>query len=1035
VIMLELKQEILEKRYFLKDDSERPVENWGGLCLRVSRALALEKSEEERFFDVLSNCLFLPNTPALANAGTERSDMSFSACFVLPVGDSMAEIFEAVKQAALIQKSGGGTGFSFSRIRPSGDVVGSTKGIASGPCSFIHVFDSATETIKQGSLRRGANMGILRVDHPDIMEFIGLKREEGRLSNFNLSVGITDRFMEVLKENREFELVFGGRVRRTLRPREIWDQIVDSAWRNGEPGLVFLDVVNRFNLTPHLGDIEATNPCITGDTLVATPSGYRRADTFRVGDEILTVCGVGKVGSIEVNHDVPVFEVEFSDGGFITVSASHQFHAIKYTRGKAPNKKYEIKMLKDLREGDWVRVFPTTLPRNTVSTEIYGLSNREYGFLIGILLGDGTLTEATLSRKRVKIGSNQEDIEWNRIIEDLLSRVSHRVIRDEKREDKGMNFVVNGSTPLLELINSIGLKGEACEKRIPFTLYDTNAEVLAGLLDGLISTDGNVNLSGDSPALRYSSSSRMLIADIRNILLMFGIHCSMGVNTKNRASVINGRKINGGPKYELIVAGTSLRRFYEKIGLTRPHKRRKLFIAVRDYALTGNIWRARIKAIRPVGTATVYDLFEPETDTWITNGYVSRGCGEQPLLPYEACVLGSVNLSKMVRDGSVDMVLLGETVRTGVRMLDNVIDVQGYPLSEIERMHKGNRKIGLGVMGWADMLLKLGIPYGSDRALELAGKVMSFITQVAVDESQRLALIKGVFPNWEGSLWYVRGLKVRNATLTTVAPTGSISIIAGCSSGIEPVFDWVTVQKRPVGEYRVVHPVYESWQQDHPSEPLPSWFVTAREIPFEWHIRMQAAFQKHVNNAVSKTVNLPREATREDVSRAFLLAYELGCKGITVYRDGSRALQVISSPNVSSSRPAGQVELPSVMEAKRVCVETSEGKVYVNISFHESIPREVFISTPVESKHSEVYESFARIFSVALRHGVPLSKLISQLEKANAKYGSVVSVPYALVRAFRLLGVNGEAKCPDCGTKLALEEGCLKCHCCGFSKC
>jgi ribonucleoside-diphosphate reductase alpha chain len=465
-MVLELREEILEKRYFLKDEVGRPVEDWEGMCRRVSRALALEKSEEERFFDVLSNCLFLPNTPALANAGSGRSDMSFSACFVLPVGDSMAEIFEAVKQAALIQKSGGGTGFSFSRLRPSGDVVGSTKGIASGPCSFIHVFDAATETIKQGSLRRGANMGILRVDHPDIMEFIGLKREEGWLSNFNLSVGITDQFMEALREGREFDLVFGGKVRRTLRAREIWNRIVDSAWRNGEPGLVFLDVVNRFNPTPHLGEIEATNPC-----------------------------------------------------------------------------------------------------------------------------------------------------------------------------------------------------------------------------------------------------------------------------------------------------------------------------------------------------------------------------GEQPLLPYEACVLGSVNLSEMVRDGNIDTVLLSETVRTGVRMLDNIIDVQGYPLSEIERRHKGNRKIGLGVMGWADMLLRLGISYTSGRALELAGKVMSFITQVAIDESQRLSWVKGVFPNWEGSLWYSRGLKVRNATLTTIAPTGSISIIAGCSSGIEPVFDWVTLQKRPVGEYRVVHPVYEKWQESHPSESLPSWFVTAREVP------------------------------------------------------------------------------------------------------------------------------------------------------------------------------------------------------------
>jgi len=671
-----LREDLLRKRYFLKDESGRPLEDWEGLCRRVARTIARDRDEEKEFFGVLFECLFLPNTPALVNAG--KAEMSLSACFVLPVGDSMEEIFEAVKQAALIQKSGGGTGFSFSRLRPSGDMVGSTKGIASGPCSFIRVFDTATDVTKQGGTRRGANMGILRVDHPDIMEFISLKKEEGRLSNFNLSVGITDEFMEALRADRDFNLVFNGsestrteKVRTTLKAKEIWDAIVDGAWGNGEPGVIFLDTINRYNPTPHIGEIESTNPC-----------------------------------------------------------------------------------------------------------------------------------------------------------------------------------------------------------------------------------------------------------------------------------------------------------------------------------------------------------------------------GETPLLPYEACVLGSVNLSKMVKAEGVDWERLEKVVRVAVKFLDSIIDVQYYPLPEIETAHKSNRKIGLGVMGWGDMLIKLGIPYNSEEALVLAEKVMGFITETGVDESSRLAELKGVFPNWEGSLWQRNGLKVRNATITTIAPTGSISIIAGCSSGIEPVFDFVTVQKRPVGEHRVVHPLYEEWvrnnagsRYDSKPRPLPPYFVTAKEIPFEWHIRMQAAFQSHTHNAVSKTVNLSRDSGKENVERVFLLAYELGCKGVTVYRDGSRSAQVISSADSKGK------DLPSVLEAKRVCIETPEGKVYFNISFLDGKPREVFITTPAESKYGEVYESFARVFSVALRSGVPLSKLTSQLEKANMKYGSVVSVPYALVRAFRLLGVNGEAKCPDCGGRLFPEEGCLKCHYCGFSKC
>jgi ribonucleoside-diphosphate reductase alpha chain len=663
---MSITEDVLRKRYFLKDEKGEVIEDWEGLCGRVAKAVSQNEKEYRDFYEVLCECLFLPNTPALTNAGKEK--LSMSACFVLPVEDSMEEIFEAVRQAALIQKYGGGTGFSFSRLRPAGDMVGSTKGVASGPCSFIRVFDTATDVTKQGGTRRGANMGILRVDHPDIIEFINLKKEEGRLSNFNLSAGLTDVFMNALKEDGNIDLIFKGKVRKTARAKEIWEAIVDGAWKNGEPGVVFLDSINRDNPTPHIGQIEATNPC-----------------------------------------------------------------------------------------------------------------------------------------------------------------------------------------------------------------------------------------------------------------------------------------------------------------------------------------------------------------------------GEQPLLPYEACVLGSVNLSKMIKDNEIDWKNLGRTVRTGVRFLDNIIDVQRYPIPEIERMHKGNRKIGLGIMGWADMLIKLSIPYNSEEAIKLAEEVMSFITDTSVRESTKLAEERGVFPNWEGSVWQEKEIRIRNATTTTIAPTGSISIIAGCSSGIEPVFDFVTVQKRPVGEHKVTHPLYEEWLKEHGDGALPPHFVTAREIPYQWHIKMQAAFQKHTHNAVSKTINLPNNSTKEDVSNAFLLAFELGCKGITIYRDGSRKEQVISS---TENKKAD--DLPPVLDAKRICIDTFEGKVYVNISLSsEKEPLEVFISTPVETRYAEIYESFGRIFSVALRNSVPVKKLLSQLEKANRKYGSVSSIPAALIRAFRMLGIDGNQieNCPDCGGVLVLEEGCIKCLTCGYTKC
>jgi len=670
-----MKEDVLKARYYRKDASGNPAEDWEGLCSRVAGALASDTTEAQEFFNVIKNCYFLPNSPCLMNAG--RKDFSMSACFVLPVEDSMNGIFEAVKQAALVHKAGGGTGFSFSRLRPEGSQVKTTQGVASGPCSFIRVFDTATDVTKQGGTRRGANMGVLRVDHPDIEKFISLKEKDGFLSNFNISVAITDEFMEAVAADGDFTLRFDGKAYKTVRARQLWQSIINHAWANGEPGLLFIDTANKANPTPHVGEFEASNPC-----------------------------------------------------------------------------------------------------------------------------------------------------------------------------------------------------------------------------------------------------------------------------------------------------------------------------------------------------------------------------GEQFLLPHEACVLGSVNLAKMVPNGQVNYDLLSKTVHVGVKMLDNVIDKQAYPLPEVEAMHKSNRKIGLGVMGWADMLLMLGIRYDSEEAVELAEKVMGFVTEEAINASQAIALEKGTFPNWKGSVWERKGKPMRNATTTTIAPTGSLSIIAECSSGIEPVFAWETVQRRPVGEHRVTHPIYAAWKAANPGKPLPGYFVTASEVSPEWHVKMQAAFQKHTHNAVSKTVNLPSSATKEDVEKIYMTAYKQGCKGVTVYRDGSRSGQVISSADApAASAPQNpsyppELELEAVEEAKRIKVKTSEGTVYVVIVHRNGKPVEVFINSPTESKYSEVYEALARIMSTALRHRVPGSALLRQLEAANTKYGSIISPVYAVLRAFRMLGMNGNSnKCPDCGGELLAQEGCLKCPSCGYSKC
>ncbi len=559
---------MLEARYLRRDDKGAVIETPGELFRRVAKGVseaerlhgdgASARMWEERFYEMMRSLEFLPNSPTLMNAGTALGQLS--ACFVLPVDDTIEDIFDAVKNMALIQRTGGGTGFSFSRLRPKGSIVSSTGGRSSGPVSFMKIFDSATENIKQGGRRRGANMGVLRVDHPDILDFITAKLGEGELRNFNLSVGITDAFMGALEGDGMFGLVDprSGGVAGRLRAREVFEKIAECAWTTGDPGVLFLDTINRSHPLRALGEIESTNPC-----------------------------------------------------------------------------------------------------------------------------------------------------------------------------------------------------------------------------------------------------------------------------------------------------------------------------------------------------------------------------GELPLLPYESCNLASVNLSAMVDNNgaSVDWEKLGSLVRDGVRFLDDVIDVNRFPLPQIGSVTGGNRKIGLGVMGFAEMLIKLGISYNSAQAVDFAGELMSFIYGEALRASTELAQERGVFPNWERSTYAREGKRLRNGTLTSVAPAGTISIIAGTTSGIEPLFALAYGRRNVLGgetlyeinpvfleRIRKLHLFPEGFHDRFLRELLESGdisgakaipdevkriFVTALDIPYEQHIRIQAAFQKHVDNSVSKTVNMPESATVKDVKEAYMLAYGLGCKGITVFRCGSGKQHVL----------------------------------------------------------------------------------------------------------------------------------------------
>ncbi len=709
---------VLRKRYLKKNEKSEPIETPEELLWRVSSALAKgdipyegEESVQEtalKFYRLMTSLDFIPNSPTLMNAGRRLGQLS--ACFVLPVRDSIDSIFEAIKHAAMIHKSGGGTGFSFSRIRPESDKVLSTQGVASGPVSFMTVFDTATETIKQGGTRRGANMGILRVDHPDIEKFISCKTDNSRLTNFNISVAITDEFMKALREDRDYELK-NPRTKECvgrLKARKVFDQIVDSAWSNGEPGIIFIDSINRSNPTPHAGEMESTNPC-----------------------------------------------------------------------------------------------------------------------------------------------------------------------------------------------------------------------------------------------------------------------------------------------------------------------------------------------------------------------------GEQPLLPYESCNLGSINLAHMVRDGKLDRDHLRQVIRDAVHFLDNVIEVNNYPLQLIEELTRANRKIGLGVMGFADLLIALGIPYDSQEAVDMAENLMAFIQQESKAASADLGSRRGNFPNYPGSVYDTPETPhMRNATTTTIAPTGTISILAGCSSGIEPLFAISFVRKVLDNEELLeVHPLFQEVARERGfysdelmkriaekgsiqsfreiPEDVRRVFVVSHDVKPQWHIRIQAAFQKHTDNAVSKTINFPFEATEEDVEEAYVTAYELGCKGLTIYRDGSRDVQVL---NIQRKPRYPQVEpRPRPDETRGVTerINTGCGKLYVTINTDEYGFCEVFAQMGKAGgcAYSQI-EATSRLISLALRSGVKVEAVIRQLMGIRCpspvwKNGEqVVSCSDAIAKVLNhhaktnvAYAADQMGACPDCGAAVEHEGGCIVCRSCGFSRC
>lgn len=996
--------QVLERRYLLKDEDGSLRESPEGLIKRVAKAIAEADNNygenveetEEKFFKMMAGLEFLPNSPTLMNAGTNIGQLS--ACFVLPVEDSMEGIFDALKQAALIHKSGGGTGFSFSRLRPSNDVVRSTTGVSSGPISFMKVFDAATEVIKQGGKRRGANMGILRVDHPDIVDFIQMKNDMTTLTNFNISVAITDAFMEALEKGTYYDLLNprNGKPVKQIPARMVFDLILANAWKNGDPGLIFIDEINKHNVVKHLGDIEATNPCITGDTLIYTNEGLIPAkQLWSDGGPVKIIADLRQdknnkplqASNVFITGEKDVYKLETKEG-------------------------YSLKLTKDhkvMTERGWVEA--QSLEKN----DKIHLLNRKGGFgkkgslelgrILGWYVGDGTLAKD----KVILSFFGEEKKELADLFAEMVNREADADIKPV--EIKGRNESRIGSAKLKVIAHEYGLnpsKYDLSEK-----IFTASENFQRGFLQGLFTADGGVQgVKEKGFSVRLAQSELFVLEKVQQMLLNFGIACKLYKNRREEHSKLMPDGKGGQKEYlcksqhEIVISKENLLKFKKEIGFLTTAKKQKLIEAIKKLDKRGpyrEYFTATFKKLTKLGTEVVYDLTEPFTHSFVANGLVVHNCGEQPLLGFESCNLGAINLNKMIKEdkSGMDWEKLKRTVETCVHFLDNVIDKNNYPIPEIAAQSRKTRKIGLGIMGFADVLYQMMIPYNSKEGLEMGEKIMSFIKEKAMEKSIDMAKTRGVFPAWKGSAHEKTGKKVRNACVTTVAPTGTIGMLAEASGGLEPNFALSFIKNVMDGteliytnEYfekelkkrnmyssdlmlEITHRGSIQGMEKLP-EDIRKVFVTAQDIAPGWHIRMQAAFQKHVDSSVSKTINFHKEASIGDVEQAYWLAYKLKCKGITIYRDKSREGQVLNIGKVYNG-------------------ETNEPKV------QEIIP------PPITMEISETRE-----------------KPKSSLAKKHTEKKCPAATKSELFET---------RECPDCKCKLQISEGCILCLNCGFSAC
>lgn len=986
---------------------------------------------EERIYQWMLSGEGCPAGRILANCGGIGSNMNGN-CFALPVHDSRESIYRSLGEMSEIEAYGGGVGFNFSELRPAGWEIKKLNGVSSGPVAFIDIFDKSVGTISQGGSRRGAAIGVLNIDHPDIRSFIQAKSdpENRRWTNFNVSVGVTNAFMQAVKDDTEFHFRWGDWVDPNPQSaRRLFREIAEAAWSTGEPGVFFLDTVNQKNPLNQVEVLQAVNPCVPLDTWVQTSEGPRQVQ------ELMGVPFTALVRGVPYEVPAPgffatgtqkVLHVVTQQGFELSATPNHLWATVK----KNPKRSLQSDGLQDIV---WVatqdlRLGDTIVVNRHANLTWSGEGTEEEGYLLGLFLGDGVFCDGTA---RVDIWPTSSDSVKERVRE-CLQQVPHR--SDCGAGVRSPVWSVK-SKRLTDWVAQLGIVPG--HKTLTPSVERLSSACTIGILRGLFDADGAVGATAPDKGLsvRLSQSSKEFLQIVQRMLLRLGVYSTLYQNRRSSGThhLPDGR---GGyreypikAQHELCISRDSILVFQERIGFGDTRKANQLASALqRMKRRPYRGWDlATVSDIVTAGEVPVGDVQIPGINAFDANGFLVHNCGELPLNAYGMCALSSLNLSVFVEQGHVSWRRLERSVRTGVQFLDLLIDTSFFPLPEIRDEVLSKRKIGLGVFGLADMLFLKGLPYGNHpKTLAFLHNLFGFIEQTALSESEHLADIIEPFPLWEQS-----GLETprRNGTLLSMAPTGSISSLYGASWGIEPYFAVSMVRNERLGVDQVSFRVLEQWRQEHPGQAWPEHLKlvhsddASRVLSVEDHLAVLGVVAEHVDNAVSKTVNLPKSASVEDVESAFLHAWEAGIKGLTVFRDQCKRAAAIT-PVVEEkamefdlfdeegdddmddedvAREAEVVELaesmvedilskpkdrPDKVTATTYHIKYAPDKpaLYITIGDVEEDPFEIFINTE-DSLMREGLDGLSLTLTALFRRGISCKFLVEKFLKYESALG------------------------------------------------